>query len=90
MDKAVKKKVRFELNAPSAKKVLLAGDFNNWDKKGIPLKKNKSGLWVADLNLKPGKYEYKFIVDGQWQKDQLNKASVNNPYGSENSVKQVG
>ena len=79
----------FELAAPKAKKVLLTGDFNSWDKNGIPLKKERNGTWKANLKLKPGNYQYKYIVDGQWWNDPSNTKTVSNSYGSLNSIKEV-
>jgi transcriptional regulator with XRE-family HTH domain len=81
--------VEFELKAPTANRVALSGDFNSWDKTGMMLTKNKSGVWSAKLSLKPGKYQYKFIVDGQWMTDPANKLTVRNSFGSENSIKEV-
>jgi 5'-AMP-activated protein kinase regulatory beta subunit len=82
-------KTHFELNAPDANEVFLIGDFNAWSGDGIPLKKDKNGLWALGLELKPGKYEYKFIVDGKWQNDPTNIDTVLNSYGTFNSVKKV-
>ena len=61
----------FLLAAPNAKAVFVAGEFNNWNATANPLKKDAGGLWTTALNLKPGKYAYKFIVDGM-----VNGASV--------------
>ena len=83
------KKVQFSFVAPQAKHVAVTGDFVSWDKTGIPMKKNKEGLWKAAVDLKPGRYEYKFIVDGQWQADPANHGTVKNPFGSINSVKEI-
>ena len=80
------KKVTFKISAPDAKDVRLAGDFNSWDASDATLKKSKDGVWKRELTLKPGRYEYKYLVDGQWQKDLLNKLFVANTFGSENSV----
>lgn len=80
------KKVTFKINAPTAKDVRLAGDFNSWNTTSILLKKTRDGVWKRDLDLKPGRYEYKYIVDGKWQRDSFNKFFVMNSYGSENSV----
>ncbi len=87
--KIVKKKVTFELQSPTAKAVLLAGDFTDWDKEPLALKKRKDGTWLKQLSLPCGMYEYRFIVDGQWVTDP--KATVHhaNPYGTENSVVMV-
>ncbi len=65
---------KFEFYAPSASRVSLAGDFNNWEygnsEKAINLKKGKNGLWWIILPLKPGRYRYKFVIDdSKWEKD---------------------
>jgi hypothetical protein len=39
--------------------------------------------------LKPGKYEYKYVVDGQWQKDPFNNLFTKNTYGTENSIIEI-
>lgn len=84
--KSAVKKVAFKISAPNAKDVRLAGDFNSWDASSTTLKKFKDGIWKTDLTLKPGRYEYKYLVDGQWQKDSLNKLFTINTFGTENSV----
>ncbi len=84
--KCSEKKVTFKISAPNAKDVRLAGDFNSWDPSKSTLKRTKTGVWTRDLTLKSGRYEYKYLVDGQWQKDPLNNLFVTNTYGSENSV----
>ena len=50
----------FKLYAPSAKKVYLAGSFNNWNIKKTAAKKDSKGNWSVKLSLKPGKYEYNY------------------------------
>ena len=84
-----KKKVTFELTAPKAQKVLLTGDFNSWGDGGIVMKKNKNGVWRTGVELSSGMYEYKFIVDNQWQTDPENNMKVNNLFGDYNSVVNV-
>jgi hypothetical protein len=55
------------IKGPDAKDVFVAGTFNNWDKRSNRLKRStKDGQWVATLCLPPGRYEHKFIVDGEW------------------------
>jgi len=87
--KAAEKTVDFKVMAPNASKVLLAADFTSWDKKSIPMRKEKNGLWKTEVSLKPGKYQYKFIVDGQWWNDPDNSAKIANALGSVNSLKEV-
>jgi transcriptional regulator with XRE-family HTH domain len=82
-------KITFEYTAPDAKKVLLAGSFNGWNTKTSAMKKEKGGVWKKAETLKPGRYEYKFIVDGQWRIDPTNHITSQNTYGSQNSVKEV-
>ncbi len=76
----------FKISAPDAKDVRLAGDFNLWDASSASLKKSKGGVWKRELALKSGRYEYKYLVDGQWQKDPLNNLFAVNTFGTENSV----
>ena len=81
--------VRFELAAPQARTVVIKGDFNDWGKTANPLKKGPDGVWSTVLKLAPGKYQYKYIVDGQWITDPSNKNIVRNQFGTENSIKEV-
>lgn len=53
-------------NAPKAKRVFVAGTFNDWNPSSHPLKRTGDGHWVLTLDLSPGRYEYKFVIDGQW------------------------
>ena len=80
------KKVRFNLYAPEAERVFLAGDFNNWDVNNFLLKKAKKGTWEASFTLPPGRYEYRFWVDGVWHDDPNAHERVENSFGSQNSV----
>jgi 1,4-alpha-glucan branching enzyme len=50
-----------------------------------PMQKNDTG-WVANIHLKPGKYLYKFIVDGKWMHDQNNDLVEPDGHGEFNSV----
>ncbi|HZR15693.1 MAG TPA: glycogen-binding domain-containing protein [Verrucomicrobiae bacterium] len=78
--------VSFELVRPGAKCVFVAGSFNDWKPESAPLMPKDNGRWVGDLTIKPGKYEYLFVVDGQWMPDPNAKESVQNPFGGRNSV----
>jgi 1,4-alpha-glucan branching enzyme len=83
------KKVPFEFVAPDAQKVVLAGDFNHWNPKTSPMKKDKKGIWKATVSLKPGRYEYRFLVDGNWVNDPACCDCVPNEFGSKNCVRIV-
>ena len=79
----------FKLYSPSAKKVFLAGSFNNWNTKKTAAKKDSKGNWLVKLSLKPGKYEYKFFVDGVWQNDPSCHSCVPNSFGTCNCSVEV-
>lgn len=83
------KPVEFKFYAPQAKKVSLAGSFNNWDTSAYSAKKDSKGNWAAKIGLKPGKYEYKFFVDGAWVNDPRCTSCVANSFGSQNCVVSV-
>ncbi|MBU0987966.1 MAG: isoamylase early set domain-containing protein [Proteobacteria bacterium] len=81
-----RKKVAFSLETAEAKEVVLAGDFNNWDPKAHPMKTDGNGIWNRTLMLSPGKYEYKFLIDGNWMEDPRNDQECTNCFGTRNSV----
>jgi chromosome partitioning protein len=75
---------------PRAASVQIAGDFNNWQPQQTQMDKvNDSGVWKTELNLSPGIYHYRLVVDGQWQQDPYNHATEANPFGDLNSVLEV-
>ena len=80
------KTAEFKLYAPQAKKVSLVGSFNNWDTKSLSANKDSRGNWTAKANLKPGRHEYKFFVDGSWINDPNCSQLVPNSFGSQNCV----
>ena len=81
------KKVRFNLYAPEAERVFLAGDFNSWDVANLPMKKDNKGTWEASFTLPPGRYEYRFWVDEIWHDDPNAQERVENTFGSQNCVR---
>ena len=68
--------------------VSIAGSFNDWKAGEIFLKKSPRG-WSVSLDLAPGEYMYKFIVDGKWVPDPGNPNSADDGNGNSNSVIQV-
>jgi hypothetical protein len=64
--------VAFHLDAPDAKAVLLGGSFNDFDAGETPMTRRLDGTWEAVLTLPPGRYFYKFKVDGRWTLDPSN------------------
>jgi hypothetical protein len=72
--------------SPEARKVNVAGAFNNWSLEATPLSDSGDGNWVVRLMLRSGQYEYGFVVDGQWSEDPGASQRAPNPYGGFNSV----
>ena len=64
-----KKNVEITFRAPEAKEVYLAGEFNDWSTKSLPMKKDKNADWNTKIKLLPGRYEYKFFADSVWVED---------------------
>ncbi|MBN1341726.1 MAG: AAA family ATPase [Phycisphaerae bacterium] len=82
--------VRFLIHAPGAKRVSLAADFNNWSPAATELRsEDGNGSFGVTLNLDPGRYRYRYVVDGAWLPDPHNTYVESNPYGELNSVVEV-
>ena len=81
-----RRRITFSFKATAADEVILVGDFNNWNPKKHPMKNDGSGTWNKTVVLSPGKYEYKFFVDGKWKKDPRNDQICSNCFGTQNSV----
>lgn len=80
----------FSINAPSAREVYIVGDFNHWKiNEASRLSRLENGNWEKKFSLTPGKYRYKFVVDGEWILDSKNIEKEQNPFGSYDSVKKL-
>ena len=79
-------KVSFVLLDLGAKQVSLSGDFNGWSPNPTPMRRDSSGRWETTVDLAPGRYQYKFVVDGEWIPDPLAHENVWNQHGTLNSV----
>jgi chromosome partitioning protein len=77
--------VMFTVEAPDAERVHLAGDFNDWTLDGSEMEPI-GGVWKKIVKLPPGRYRYRYVVDGRWQNDPLNAAVEPSPYGGDDSV----
>ncbi|WP_207496795.1 glycogen-binding domain-containing protein [Aridibaculum aurantiacum] len=74
---------------PNAAKVFVAGSFNNWRQRDLPMERTASG-WILPLYLADGTHTYKFVVDGKWQTDEQNPKRVPDEFGGYNSVVEKG
>lgn len=80
----------FRLRATAAKTVQLAGDFNGWQPQDMMPTEGCAGEWKLPLQLRPGLYQYKLMVDGHWQLDPVQPDTMLSSVGTVNSVIQVG
>ena len=78
--------IRFELAAPEASQVFIAGSFNDWRTTDLPMVPLGEGKWAKDLALVPGRYEYLFVVDDTWVPDPAARETVPNPFWGVNAV----
>ncbi len=78
--------VEFSFSAPNARKVFIAGKFNNWSTSATPMKKDRDGTWRVKVKLSPGRHEFKYFVDGAWAQNIPGADLVPNSFGTYNGV----
>lgn len=86
----------FTCHAPDAGAAFVAGTFNDWNPTATPMTRDADGTWAVALDLPPGRYEYKFVVDGAWCCEPGCETAhhgcpkcVANPFGTMNRVVEV-
>lgn len=82
------KGVRFNFK-PDGKpgELFLAGTMNSWNpaNKDYLLKdEDGDGIYSITLQLAPGTYQYKFVIDGTWTKDPYSPAAEPDGFGGQN------
>jgi 1,4-alpha-glucan branching enzyme len=89
--------ILFRFSSPSARQVTLAGNFNNWggtqtgryDPSIDPMTDaDGDGVWSIVVPLPPGRYQYKFVIDGggRWEEDPGSFDTIDDGYGGVNSL----
>ena len=63
---ASREKVSFDWVFPNARQVFIVGSFNNWQPLATPLRNCGGNRWLLEIALEPGRYEYRFVVDGKF------------------------
>ena len=84
-------KVTFSLSkeaAGAARRVSLVGDFNQWNKDAVPMKRLKNGSFTTTVALEPNReYHFRYFLDGErWENDWNADKYVSNAQGSDDSV----
>jgi 1,4-alpha-glucan branching enzyme len=71
--------------------VAIAGDFNGWNPQDNILEDPEGdGIWTGTLNLKPGRYEYMFVLDGEkWFPDPNALRYVKDGFGNRNAILEI-
>ena len=89
-DFAKKVKKQFFFHAPEATSVKIVGNFNNWiPAESSNMERKENGTWIKNFFLEPGRYQYRFVVDGKWVEDNNNTKFVDNAFGGKNSVIEI-
>jgi hypothetical protein len=68
--------------------VAVAGSFNNWNQSQL-LFAREGDEWVCRVDLDPGVYTYKLVVDGNWLLDPANPSTQEDEAGNVNNVLEV-
>ncbi len=64
--------VEFHINASPDQRIYLAGDFNRWDPYMTILTEERPGYYSTTLSIKPGRYAYYYLIDGEAVPDPQN------------------
>ena len=84
IEKKTHKNVEVSFYSPEAMNVCVAGEFNGWDTRSLPMKKDEDGVWRLKIKLLPGRYEYKFFADNTWIENLPGAEAIPNPFGTQN------
>ncbi|HEX6314975.1 MAG TPA: isoamylase early set domain-containing protein [Gemmatimonadaceae bacterium] len=68
------------------KSIALVGEFNDWQADSTALTEVSPGVWTVSLRLRPGVYEYQFILDGTQRVTDPTMPQASSDFGSPNSV----
>jgi hypothetical protein len=78
---------QFTILVPSASRVAIIGDFNDWDpESGRMQRLSDDGLWSVTLPLRAGRHEYQFLVDDTLHVPDPRAPRTSSDFGSVNSV----
>jgi hypothetical protein len=90
---STRRAVQFVLVAPTARKVQVVGDFNDWDSSHAEYSAQHrgGGVWSVTAAIPEGHHRYSFVVDDSvWVSDPTAPRLADDDYGMPNSVLVVG
>ncbi|HET9114106.1 MAG TPA: hypothetical protein VFN66_09595 [Burkholderiales bacterium] len=80
-------KVGFSLYAPGAKSVSLISDFNGWSsERSVQLHPLGNDKWGVTVKLRPGSYQYAFLINGHKVVTDPVARHVNDDFGHKNAI----
>lgn len=85
-------RVTFDLTQDAkAETAYLCGDFNDWDKRALPMKRRKNGSYYVGMTVEVGQeYRFRYWLDDQrWENDWEADAYAPNDFGTEDSILKV-
>lgn len=84
--------VQFVLVAPTARKVAVVGDFNDWDRdSAYDATHEGGGVWAVTARIPAGHHRYAFVVDDSlWMPDPGAPRVVDTDFGTPSSALVVG
>jgi hypothetical protein len=85
--------VQFVLVAPTARKVSVVGDFNDWDAshQEFQAQHRGGGVWSVTAKVPVGHHRYSFVVDDSlWVADPTAPRVIDDDFGMPNSALVVG
>ncbi len=84
--RAVEDGILFVVRANGAHNVRVAGSFNNWNPDRTPMMHVDADTFQIKVPLPPGRYTYRYVIDGHWRNDPANHEVEMNPFGELNNV----
>jgi len=79
--------VEFLLEAPAARSVAIAGDFNDWTPTVLLQDADGDGVWSGRIRLDPGVHKYMFVVDdSRWVTDPNAERYLDDGFGNKNAL----
>jgi len=79
--------VEFRFFRPHARQVHLAGDFNDWRERELPLQPAGDGYWVVQMRLPAGEFKFRYCADGEWFTDYAAFGLEPGPFGLDSIVR---
>jgi chromosome partitioning protein len=85
-DDGFNRRVTLKFTGLNTADLKVAGDFNDWEPDKDVTTSLSDGIISKTFSARPGTYQYRLIIDGNWQEDLNNPNRVTNEFGETNSV----